>query len=257
MAQRATAMSRLTASPPSPCHAKGQRATSARHSRPRRGRPAGRGSAVAGPPPPSSSIGRACPERPISVDVDDLDEFLDRHRPSLLCCLVHALEPSTGIGRFLSAFTQVPGLNWHAVEWSDLSSKMLKAMFPEHDVFAGPFDRRVCECGHAAAGRIGLVVSNPLYGTRGATIASLRPNATGGPVSAGAGGAEGHTSACTSLCRTTPAPQCPVPREVTAGAAVRPTIGSQGAGLPARHGSRSPRALGRVRGPQGGVAACP
>ncbi|MSQ02943.1 MAG: hypothetical protein EXR71_13825 [Myxococcales bacterium] len=73
---------------------------------------------------------------------------------------VHALEPSAGIGRFLRAFEPVPGITWHAVEWSELSARML-----------APFERWVREKGPAATGRLGLVVSNPPYGIRGASIA--------------------------------------------------------------------------------------
>ena len=84
---------------------------------------------------------------------------------------VHALEPSAGIGRFLHAFGNVPGLTWHAVEWSTLSSLMLKALRPELDLTNAPFERWVREKGGGASGRLGLVVSNPPYGARGASIA--------------------------------------------------------------------------------------
>lgn len=85
---------------------------------------------------------------------------------------VHALEPSAGIGRFLAAFDRVPGLHWHAVEWSELSSRMVRALRPELDLFAGPFERWIRERGEKALrGRLGLVVSNPPYGQRGASIA--------------------------------------------------------------------------------------
>ena len=84
---------------------------------------------------------------------------------------VHALEPSAGIGRFIRAFEAVPGLTWHAVEWSTLSSLMLKALRPDLDLTNAPFERWVREKGPGAAGRLGLVVSNPPYGARGASIA--------------------------------------------------------------------------------------
>jgi hypothetical protein len=84
---------------------------------------------------------------------------------------VHALEPSAGIGRFLHAFANVPGLTWHAVEWSELSARMLKALRPDLDLTNAPFERWVREKGAGAAGRLGLVVSNPPYGIRGASIA--------------------------------------------------------------------------------------
>ncbi|MFZ5480631.1 MAG: SNF2-related protein [Myxococcota bacterium] len=84
---------------------------------------------------------------------------------------VHALEPSAGIGRFIHAFATVPGLTWHAVEWSALSSFMLKALRPDLDLTNAPFERWVREKGAAARGRLGLVVSNPPYGIRGASVA--------------------------------------------------------------------------------------
>ena len=84
---------------------------------------------------------------------------------------VHALEPSAGIGRFIRAFEPVPGLTWHAVEWSTLSSLMLKALRPDLDLTNAPFERWVREKGSGAAGRLGLVVSNPPYGARGGSIA--------------------------------------------------------------------------------------
>jgi superfamily II DNA or RNA helicase len=84
---------------------------------------------------------------------------------------VHALEPSAGIGRFLRAFEAVPGLTWHAVEWSTLSALMLKALRPDLDLTNAPFERWVREKGPAAAGRLGLLISNPPYGQRGASIA--------------------------------------------------------------------------------------
>ena len=84
---------------------------------------------------------------------------------------VHALEPSAGIGRFLRAFEPVPGITWHAVEWSELSARMLHVLRPDVDLTLAPFERWVREKGAGAAGRLGLVVSNPPYGIRGASIA--------------------------------------------------------------------------------------
>jgi len=86
---------------------------------------------------------------------------------------VLALEPSAGIGRFLKAFDtpKFGVLDWRAVEWSALSSRMLGALYPELDLFHGPFERWVRERGGAVKGRLGLVVSNPPYGPRGAAVA--------------------------------------------------------------------------------------
>jgi uncharacterized protein YfaT (DUF1175 family) len=69
---------------------------------------------------------------------------------------VHALEPSADIGRFLRAFEAVPGLKWHAVEWSTLSGLMLKAIRPDLDLTNAPFERSVREKGSGAAGRLGV-----------------------------------------------------------------------------------------------------
>ncbi len=84
---------------------------------------------------------------------------------------MHALEPSAGIGRFLRAFESVPGLTWHAVEWSELSARMLHVLRPDVDLMLAPFERWVREKGPAAQGKLGLVVSNPPYGIRGGSIA--------------------------------------------------------------------------------------
>lgn len=86
---------------------------------------------------------------------------------------VLALEPSAGIGRFVQAL-RGPGfeaLRWSAVEWSELSSRMLQAMRPDLRVFQGPFEQWVREHGAEVSGRLGLIVSNPPYGTRGLAVA--------------------------------------------------------------------------------------
>ena len=48
---------------------------------------------------------------------------------------------------------------------------MLRALRPELDLTIGPFERWVRERGPAMQGPIGLVVSNPPYGVRGASLA--------------------------------------------------------------------------------------
>ncbi len=85
---------------------------------------------------------------------------------------VLALEPSAGIGRFVQAASG-PGfedLSWLVVEWSELSSRMLQAQRPDLTVYNGPFERWVREQGAEYAGRLGLLLSNPPYGARGASI---------------------------------------------------------------------------------------
>ncbi len=87
--------------------------------------------------------------------------------------VVPALEPSAGIGRFLRA-TASPSfkcLRWTAVEWSALSSRMLRASMPHLEVFEGPFERWVREHGPEHAGRLRLILANPPYGARGAAVA--------------------------------------------------------------------------------------
>jgi len=86
---------------------------------------------------------------------------------------VPALEPSAGIGRFLRA-TASPAwrqVRWTAVEWSALSSRMLRASMPQIDVFEGPFERWVRENAGEQAGRLRLILANPPYGARGAAVA--------------------------------------------------------------------------------------
>jgi hypothetical protein len=86
---------------------------------------------------------------------------------------VLALEPSAGIGRFVRAFTGhgFEDLRWLTVEWSELSSRMLQAIRPDLALYTGPFERWVREHGDEYRGRIGLVVANPPYGQRGASVA--------------------------------------------------------------------------------------
>ncbi|MBL8616687.1 MAG: DEAD/DEAH box helicase family protein [Deltaproteobacteria bacterium] len=85
---------------------------------------------------------------------------------------VLALEPSAGIGRFIQAASGegFEDLRWHAVEWSALSARMLGALRPDVDLTEGPFELWVRERGPALAGRLGLVLSNPPYGQRGAAV---------------------------------------------------------------------------------------
>jgi superfamily II DNA or RNA helicase len=87
--------------------------------------------------------------------------------------VVNALEPAAGIGRFLHAFhgPDFEDLRWHVVEWSALSGRMLGALLPEVELFVGPFERWVREHGARWQGHLQLVVSNPPYGARGASIA--------------------------------------------------------------------------------------
>src|SRR5690606_15487041 len=85
--------------------------------------------------------------------------------------VVLALEPAAGIGRFVQAASgrDFEDLRWLVVEWSELSARMLQALRDDLDVYNGPFERWVREHGAEYAGRLGLVLSNPPYGQRGAS----------------------------------------------------------------------------------------
>ncbi len=79
-----------------------------------------------------------------------------------------ALEPSAGVGRFLAGLAEA-GLScdWKAVEYSQVSGRILKARFPDANVSIGPFERWV----RTSAEFFDLVVSNPPYGPRGMSLA--------------------------------------------------------------------------------------
>ncbi|MFO0572375.1 MAG: SNF2-related protein [Polyangia bacterium] len=80
-----------------------------------------------------------------------------------------ALEPSAGIGRLIEALSGdgFDALRWHACEYSRISGQLLSALRPDVDVSIGPLEKWVQE--HAELqGELGLVVSNPPYGERGA-----------------------------------------------------------------------------------------
>ena len=85
---------------------------------------------------------------------------------------VLALEPSAGIGRMVHACSGAgfESLRWTAVEYSQVSARLLSAVRPDVTVFAGPFERWIAEHEEALRGKVGLVVSNPPYGARGASI---------------------------------------------------------------------------------------
>ncbi len=75
---------------------------------------------------------------------------------------VHALEPSTGIGRFIEAFRGERSIEWHAVEFSPVSAALFRAAFPGVELTEGPFERWAAQ--HARP--VNLVIANPPYGTR-------------------------------------------------------------------------------------------
>ncbi|MBL9102488.1 MAG: hypothetical protein JNL82_16120 [Myxococcales bacterium] len=92
--------------------------------------------------------------------------------------VVRALEPSAGIGRLIRAFDpqlclaleaggQVKKIEWTAIEFSKVSSKLLRALRPDIDLHHMSFEQWVHEEGARHRGTLGLVVSNPPYGERG------------------------------------------------------------------------------------------
>jgi hypothetical protein len=85
--------------------------------------------------------------------------------------LVQALEPAAGIGRFVNALSRdgFESVSWTAVEYSQVSSALLRAMRPDIRVVHSSFEKFVTEEEERLAGKLGLVVSNPPYGQRGAS----------------------------------------------------------------------------------------
>jgi hypothetical protein len=94
--------------------------------------------------------------------------------------VVRAIEPSAGIGRLIRAFSArrcVPlqgsttngvTLRWTAVEYSNVSSKLLAAVRPDVALHSMPLERWMTHEGSRQQGTFNLVVSNPPYGERGA-----------------------------------------------------------------------------------------
>ncbi len=92
--------------------------------------------------------------------------------------IVRALEPSAGIGRLVRAFSprrclalevggQIKKIAWTAVEFSKVSSVLLRALRPDVDLYHMPLERWIREEGSRFQGTISLVVANPPYGERG------------------------------------------------------------------------------------------
>lgn len=92
---------------------------------------------------------------------------------------VQALEPSAGIGRLLHACSGAgfESLRWTVVEYSHVSARLLAAVRPDVALFEGPFERWVTQNEAEVTGTLGLVVSNPPYGVRGASITEDRHKA--------------------------------------------------------------------------------
>ena len=133
------------------------------------------------------SLRKLAPRFPEGVPLpDDRQLIHDYYTPQIVCDAVaravapilaalagvdgtvRALEPSAGIGRFISSFaahaTKRPAIRWQAVEYSKLSATLLQTLFPELPTFVGPFERWVADNDDE---RFDLVVANPPYGERG------------------------------------------------------------------------------------------
>lgn len=85
--------------------------------------------------------------------------------------MVMALEPSAGIGRLVNA-ASTPGfenLSWSVVEYSHVSAALLQAMRPDLQVARSSFEEWLHTHERLVSGKLGLVLSNPPYGERGAT----------------------------------------------------------------------------------------
>ena len=86
---------------------------------------------------------------------------------------VRALEPSAGIGRFVHALSLegFERVRWTAVEYSKVSAEILRNLRPDCQVVQGSFESFVSKEESALVGKLHLVVTNPPYGERGATMA--------------------------------------------------------------------------------------
>lgn len=85
---------------------------------------------------------------------------------------VMALEPSAGIGRLLNA-ASTPGfeqLQWSVVEYSRISASILQAIRPDLTIAKSSFEEWVSLFENTVRSKLGLVLSNPPYGIRGATF---------------------------------------------------------------------------------------
>jgi len=82
---------------------------------------------------------------------------------------IRGLEPSAGIGRALGASSSVLGdrVRWTAVEASEVSRRMLDALYPSAEVVPGFFESYAARVASRGQRLFHLVVANPPYGARG------------------------------------------------------------------------------------------
>jgi hypothetical protein len=86
---------------------------------------------------------------------------------------VEALEPSAGVGRFIHPMSLqgYENVSWTAVEYSQVSASLLRAMRPDIRVVQSSFENFVFREESSLRGRLRLVVTNPPYGERGGSMA--------------------------------------------------------------------------------------
>jgi SNF2 family DNA or RNA helicase/predicted RNA methylase len=78
---------------------------------------------------------------------------------------VRLLEPSAGVGRFLSAFEQFGRISMTAVEKDEIGKRILQAAHPKAEVLQGFFEDHASDlCGRVP--KFDLILSNPPYGDR-------------------------------------------------------------------------------------------
>lgn len=98
-----------------------------------------------------------------------LAELVRPHLPAAGSEPLLALEPSAGIGRFVDAF-EGQSLSWMACELSRPAALILRALHPDVSVHVGPFESWIADNVRRIGQRLSLVVANPPFGERGASL---------------------------------------------------------------------------------------
>ena len=92
---------------------------------------------------------------------------------------IKALEPAAGVGRLVGSLnrkTKRYSLLWHTVELNAVAAKILRLLYPQSDVFEGPYERYNAEQSEHH-GTWKLVAANPPFGSS----AAIREYATEDP----------------------------------------------------------------------------